>query len=207
MLILLRILFTGAFIYCVAAARKDARTNVAAGDLAGALWLGATVIAALACAAVWAPFLGAKVADPLTGGMVNTPFVERKNFLLQFIRWCDKKDHRLFARWFCFIEGVRAPWLPTAFVLGLKNSRSGSWLEKVYAREVFKFNNAENCISAFQTLRKHGIDPRPHRNADVNMVLISLERADAPNPAVLDVPPAPPPPKLERDKRIEIGPE
>jgi len=207
MLILLRIVFTGAFFYCVISARNDGRNPGAAGDLTGALWLVATFLAALACGIVWAPFLGAKVADPLTGGMVNTPFVERKNFLLQFIRWCDKKNHRLLTRWLCFLEGVRAPWLPTAFILGLKNSRPGSWLERVYAREVFKFNNAENCILAFQTLRRHGIDPRPHRNADLNMVLMSIERGEAPNPPLLDVQPAPPPPKLERDKRIDIGRE
>ena len=206
MLVLLRILFTGLFLYCVVQARDNARTNLAAGDLENALWVGGGVIVAIACAIVWAPYIGGKVADPLTGGMVNSPLVERKNWLLQLIRWLDKKGKSpRMIRALCFVEGVRAPWLPTAFNLGLKHSAPGSWLEKVYARELFKFNNAENCLRAFEALMRHGIDPRPHNNPDVNAVLLSLERGPAPEPDILAVPPAPPPPPLKRDERIRIG--
>src|SRR5688572_27071612 len=123
MLIILRILFTGLFIYCVLEARENARENLAAGDLTNAFWVGAGVLSAIACAIVWAPYLGAKIADPLTGGLVNTPFDERKNYLLKFIRWCDKHERRCLARWLCFVEGVREPWMPMAFILGLKNSK------------------------------------------------------------------------------------
>ena len=205
MLVLWRIVFTGAFIYCVVQARDNARTNLAAGDMNSAFWVAMGVIAAIASAIVWAPYLGAKVADPLTGGMINSEVAERKNRLLQLIRWCDKKGHRAAVRWLCFIEAVRAPWLPTAYHLGLAHSRPGSWLEKVYAREVFKFNNAEQCMKAFRALQRHGIDPRPHASADVNMVLMSVDRAAAEDPNKLAVPAAPPPPPLSRDKRIRIG--
>ena len=206
MLVLLRIIFTGAFIYCIAQARDNARTNLAAGDLNNAFWVGAGVFAAIASAIVWAPYLGAKVADPLTGGMVNTPSAERKNFVLWLVRWLEKRErHPGLIRWLCFIEGVRAPWLPTGFVIGLQHAKPGSWLEKVYAREVFRFNNAENCILAFRALMRHGIDPRPHPSPDVNIVLLSQDRSAAPEPAKLGVPTAPPPAPLARDKRIRIG--
>jgi hypothetical protein len=206
MLILLRIIFTGTFLYCVVQARDNARDNLVAGDLTNAFWVGAGVITAIACAIVWAPYLGAKVADPLTGGMISSSTAERKNWLLQLIRWLDKKEKApALVRWLCFIEGVRAPWLPTAFNLGLRNAKPDSWLEKVYAREVFKFNNAGNCLRAFEALRRHGIDPRPHSSPDVNTVLLSLDRAPAPEPAIMEVPPAPPPPPLKRDDRIKIG--
>ena len=152
MLVLLRILFTGAFLYCCAQARDNARTNLAGGDLANAFWVGAGVIAAIASGIVWAPYLGAKVADPLTGGMINSESSERKNLLLQLIRWSAKKGRSGWVRWLCFIEATRAPWLPTAYILGLTHSRPGSWLEKVYAREVFKFNNVEKCLKAFRAL-------------------------------------------------------
>ncbi len=208
MLILLRILFTGAFIYCIAQARDNARTNLASGDLNSAFWVAAGVIASIASAIVWAPYFGAKVADPLTGGMVQSHTAERKNFVMWLIRWLDKREkHPGLIRWLCFIEGVRAPWLPTGFVIGLAHAKPGSWLEKVYAREVFRFNNAENCMKAFQALMRHGIDPRPHPNTDVNLVLLSLERGAAPEPAKLEVPTAPPPPPLKRDDRIRIGTE
>jgi hypothetical protein len=206
MLVLLRIIFTGAFIYCVIQARDNARTNLASGDMESAFWVSAGVLAALASAIAWAPYLGGKVADPLTTGMVNSEYRERKNFLMQLIRWCDKKGHAGWVRWLCFVEAVRAPWLPTAYSLGLANAREGSWLEKVYAREVFKFNNAEQCMKAFRVLQRHGIDPRPHSSPDVNVVLLSVDRSVAPDPQKLDVPQAPPPPAVERDHRIKLGP-
>jgi hypothetical protein len=206
MLVLFRILFTAAFVYCVAQGRENARENLATGDLTNAFWVAAGVIAAIAAAIVWAPYLGSKVADPLTGGTINSPLDQRKNYLMQLIRWLDKKrKFPALVRWLCFVEGVRAPWLPTAFILGLAHSRPGSWLEKVYAREIFKFNNAENCMRAFHALQRHGIDPRPHANPDVNMVLMSLERSVAAEPGKLNVPAAPPSPPLQRDKRIRIG--
>ncbi len=208
MLVLLRIIFTGLFIYCIAQARDNARTNLAAGDMNNAFWVGAGVIVAIAAAICWAPYFGAKVADPLTGGMVQTPPVERKNFVMWLVRWLDKREkYPGLIRWLCFIEGVRAPWLPTGFVIGLEHSKPGSWLEKVYAHEVFKFNNAENCLKAFNALMRHGIDPRPHPSPDVNIVLLSLERSEAPEPSKLEVPTAPPPPPIERNPRIRIGTE
>lgn len=206
MLVLLRIIFTGAFIYCVVQARENAANNLAGGDLNNAMWVALGVMAAIASAIVWAPYLGGKVADPLTGPMLTSEFIERKNLLLQLIRWCDKKGKSRWVRWLCFVEATRAPWLPTAYALGMANARPGSWLEKVYAREVFKFNNAEQCMKAFHILRRHGIDPRPHLSADVNMVLMSTERSVAADPQIVRVPPAPPPAPLERDKRIRIGP-
>jgi hypothetical protein len=206
MLVLLRIIFTGIFFYCVVRARDNAQNNLVGGDMENAFWVGAGVLVAIACAIVWAPYIGGKVADPLTGGMVNSPLIERKNWLMQFARWLDKK-HKWprFIRWLCFVEGVRAPWLPTAFNLGLKHSEHGSWLEKIYAREVFKFNNAEHCLRAFEALQRHGIDPRPHKNPDVNTVLLSLERRPAPDPEIMPVPEAPPPPPLKRNERIRIA--
>lgn len=205
MLILLRIIFTGAFLYAINEARLNAQTNPQSGDLTQAFWLGVTVVIAIATAATWAPYFGEKVSDPLTGGMVSSSYKEHANRLLQFIHWCEKKGWRGLAAWLCFIEGVRFPWLPTPFVVGLHNAREGSWLEKVYAREVFKFNNAEHCMKAFRALQRHGIDPRPHQSADVNIVLLSLDKEVRPEAQILNVPEAPPPPKLERDPRIKLG--
>ena len=207
MLVILRILFTGLFFYCVVQARDNAQNNLVAGDMANAFWVGSGVLVAIACAIVWAPFIGGKIADPITGGMVNSDPIERPKRLLRLIRWLDKKERSpALIRYLCFIEGVRVPWLPTAFQLGLNHSKPGSWLEKVYAREVFRFNNVENCMRAFQVLQRHGIDPRPHNNPDVNTVLMSLERGSADTPEVMQVAPAPPPPTLKRNERIKIGP-
>ncbi len=206
MLVLLRIIFTGALVYSLSQARDNARDNLTSGDLNNAFWVAAAVVAAIAAALSWAPYLGGKIADPLTGGMVESPPIERKNLVLWLIRWLDKRHkHAALIRWLCFLEGIRAPWLPTGFAIGLRHAEAGSWLEKVYARQVFRFNNAENCVRAFHALRRHGIDPRPHANPDVNALLLSLDRSAAPDPARLDLPAAPPPPPLARNPRIRIG--
>jgi hypothetical protein len=206
MLFILRILFTGAFIYCVIQARDNARTNLASGDMDAAFWVGAGVIVAILCAVVWAPLLGEKVADPISGGLVNSDPIDRRNRLMRLIRWLEAKEKAPgLIRWLCFVEGVRRPWLPTAFKIGLGHSKPGSWLEKVYARELFRFNNVENCLTAFSVLQQRGIDPRPHPNPDVNAVLMAAERGAAPEPNAVFMAPAPPPVTLKRNERIRIG--
>ena len=206
MLLILRILFTAVFFYCVIEARDNARTNLVSGDMEAAFWVGTGVIVAILCAIVWAPFFGEKVADPISGGLVNSDPIDRKNRLMQLVRWLATKERAPgLIRILCFIEGVRRPWLPTAFNIGLSHSKPGSWMEKIYARELFRFNNVENCIRAFTALQRHDIDPRPHPNPDVNTVLMSLERGAAPEPEAMHVAPAPPPPTLKRNTRIQIG--
>ena len=207
MLVILRIIFTGLFFYCVVQARDNAENNLVAGDLNNAFWVGAGVLAAIACAIVWAPFIGGKIAGPMTGSMVNSEPIERPKRLLRIIRWLDKKERSpALIRFLCFIEGVRVPWLPTAFQIGLTHSKPGSWLEKIYAREVFRFNNVERCMRAFEVLQRHGIDPRPHHNPDVNTALMSLDRGAAPDPSLMQISPAPPPSPPKRNERIKIGP-
>ena len=205
MLVLLRIVFTSAFIYCIVEARRGAGQPTAIDDVSHAFWLAVAVIVGLACSATWAPYLGEKVAGPLTGGWTESHLDERKNLLLQLIRWCDKRHNARAVRWLCFFEGVRAPHLPTAFILGLKNSKSGSWLEKVYAREVWRFNHTENCVKAFLILQQHGINPGLHNNSEVNLALFTKERQVASERRPIEVPVAPPVQTLQRDTRIRIG--
>ncbi|HVK59324.1 MAG TPA: hypothetical protein VM735_11125 [Candidatus Kapabacteria bacterium] len=206
MLVILRIIFTSAFFYCVLQARDNAQNNLVGGDITNAFWVGTGVLLAIACALVWAPFIGEKVADPISGGLVNSEPIDRKNRLFQVVRWLEKKERApLLIRLLCFVEGVRRPWLPAAFYTGLNHSKPGSWFEKIYAKEVFRFNNVENCIRALAALQRHGIDPLPHENPDVNAILLSLERGASPGPDLVQVAPAPPPPTLQRNKRIRLG--
>ena len=207
MLILLRIIFGALMYYAFKEAQMNARLNPMSGDLSNAYWVAVVVILALCNAFVWAPYFGEKLADPLTGATVDAEYKESKNWLLKIIRKCEKNGLRGLAAMLCFIEGVRRPYLPTAFVIGMNTARKGSWLEKVYAKEVFKFSNAQHCLTAYNVLKTHGIDPRPHATPGVNLVLISSEHEVKPTPPSMGVPEAPPPPKLERDPRIDIGPE
>ena len=205
MLVVLRIFFGALMYWAFKEARMNAQINPTSGDLANAYWVAVIVILGIANSAVWAPYFGEKLADPLTGGTIDSEYKEPKNILLKLIRICEKHRLRSLVTFLCFIEGVRAPYLPLAFVIGMNNARPGSWLERIYAREVFKFNNAQNCLRAFKILKGHGIDPRPHAMPGVNLVLYSSEHEVRASPPPLDVPEAPPPPKLERNDRIDIG--
>lgn len=207
MLIILRILLGALMYWAFREARMNAQTNPLTGDLSNAFWVAVVVILAFANAIVWAPYFAEKVADPLTGGTVNAEYKEPNNLLLKLIRNCERRGSKTLAAYLCFVQGVRTPYLPTAFVIGMHNAPKGSWLEKVFAKEVFKFNNAQNCMTAFNILKTHGIDPRPHRVPGVNLVIYSTEHEVKPEPRRVDVPEAPPPPKLKRDDRIDIGPE
>jgi hypothetical protein len=184
----------------------NAQLNPLSGDLSNAYWLAVVVILGIANAAVWAPYFGEKLADPLTGATVNAEYKEPKNYLLKLIRWSERRGHRSLVTFLCFLEGVRTPNLPTAFVIGMNNARPGTWLEKVYAKEVFKFNNTQHSLKAYEILKRRGIDPRPHGSPAVNLAIVSAEHEVKEPPPPMNVPPAAPPPKLGRDKRIDIGP-
>jgi hypothetical protein len=204
MLILLRIVFGVTLFLVMRAAYRNGQNNLQAGDLLNAGYVALSVILAVANALVWAPYFGGKIADPLTGVITTGAFVDRKNYLLRFIYWLQERGFRRLTTFFCFLEGIHYPNRPAAFVIGLKHAKPGSWLEKVYAKEVFKFDNAQNCIVAYQALKRHNIDPGTHQNPEINLVLISVNRSAKPEPEKLAVPPAPPPPTIKRNSRIEL---
>jgi hypothetical protein len=205
MWVVLRILFGVLMFLAFKEARMNAQSNPMYGDLSNAFWVAVVLILGMANGIVWTPFFASKISDPLTGGTIDSEFKDDKSLLMRVARWCDSRGYRLVARWVCFVEAARRPWLPAPYVVGLANSEMGSWLEKVYATEVFKFNNAQNCLIAYETLKRHGIDPRPHANPGVNLVLVSQERELKPTPETIEAPTAPPAPAIQRDKRIKLG--
>src|ERR1041385_8184383 len=112
MLIVLRIMFGALMYWAFREARMNAQLNPMTGDLSNAYWVAVVVILAIANAAVWAPYFGEKLADPLTGAAVESEYKEPRNFLLKLIRRCEKHGHRSLVASLCFFEGVRTPHLP-----------------------------------------------------------------------------------------------
>lgn len=203
-LIALRIVFGAALACAFSKVWQNEQAAPESGDLANAFYLAVCVILAIANAVVWAPYFGDRVSGPLTGMMTRGTYADRKNLLLRLIHWLERHHLRRLTRWFCFLEGVHHPDRPAAFVIGLKHAAKGSWLEEVYALALFHFDNAQNCLLAYEALRRHRIDPRPHHNPEVNMLLVSIEREVRPEPESVVVPPAPPAPALKRDRRIRL---
>ena len=204
MLAILRIIFGAALLYMMRQVRENSQLHPETGDLANAGYLALCVVLGIANAAVWAPFLGAKVSGPVTDLMTTGTYIDEKNRFLQLIRWLNNRGYRRVTLFLCFLEGVRRPWMPTAFVIGFQNSKPGTWFEKVYAREVFRFNNSQNCVLAYRALKRHGIKPRAHPNPEIDLVLLALQKPIRPEFPPMPLPPAPQAPPLPRNKRIQL---
>lgn len=202
--ILLRLAAGTALIYVFMLVNEMSLERGTEADLTHAFLMALAVMLCVVNAAVWAPYVGAKVAEPVTGMLTDGSFQERKFRWLRLLRWLDAKGCRRLTMCCCFIAGVKHPFLPTAFKIGLKNARPGGWWERIYAREVYRFGNARDCILAFHALKRHGVDPPLHTNPEINVVLQSLEREVKPTPDPLPVPPAPPVETLKRNTRIRL---
>lgn len=204
MLLIFRILFTGLFVGLLAHAAREAHLNLS-NDIGNAGNFVLAVLIGIAAAATWAPVLGEVVAGPMTGTLTDGSVSQDNTGLIRWIRRLEARGWRRLVVVLCFVEGVRHPRLPAAFVLGMNNTRPGSWLERVFSEEVFRFNNVANCVRAHDILKlRHDVNPGLHREAEVNLAIRSHIREPRPEAAILAVPAAPPPPPLQRNERIRL---
>ena len=206
MLVLLRIFFTGAFLWLIAHAARQAQGNLG-DDVGNAGNFALAVVVGLAAGLTWAPVLGETVAGPMTGLMTDGSVSDDRTGLLRFIRRCEARGWRRLTVLLAFWECVLRPRMPAAYVIGFNNARPGSWLERVFALEVWRFNNIANCMRAHEVLKlRHEIDPGVHPEPGVNVALMAHLRV--PNAALppLPVPPAPPAPLPPRNQRIQLFP-
>jgi len=202
--LLLRILFTGAFIWLMRSAATESSANLDA-DVVNAGRFALAVLVGFIASATWAPVLGDWVAGPVTGLMTDGTVSSDNPTLVRWGRSCAMSGHRRLAVMLAFLEGVRRPLLPAAFVVGMDNSQPGSWLQYVFAREVWRFNSVANCLRAyFILLAYREKPPRRHPVAEINLALIANLRPPAEPAEILAVPPAPPPPPLKRNDRIKL---
>jgi hypothetical protein len=204
MLVILRILFGAALVYALTMGAESAPGSGEVGDMTGPLYMVICVVLGILNALVWAPYLGAKLSMPLTGMLTSGEYVESTNWVSRGIHWAGRHRLRRLALFLCFWEGVRHPNSPFPFVAGLGHAREGSWLEKVFAREVFRFNNIQHCVRAYQALRRQGITPKTHPSQEVNAALLALDRPPRPEAEVLAVPPAPEAEAPKRNPQIRL---
>lgn len=204
MIVLGRLFFTVALVYGFWEAGANARMDPHSGDLTNAFWLSFCVIMAIGAAFCWAPlFVGRLMANSLTSPLTSGHYQEPHHRLLGLIRWCENRRFRRAVCGLCFLEGVRRPWQPVPFVIGVRNARPGSWLEKVFAEEVYRSYHTAECIKAREILRRHGVEPPPHAVGSVRLILDSLDRETAPDKPPLPVPAAVPP-SLQRNPRVTL---
>jgi hypothetical protein len=175
MILLLRIAAVGALGYGLVQVAKQSGAGEGArtDELAHAFWLAFSLVIGVVTALLWAPAVADRAANPLTVGTTSGPGAELPHRLLRLIRTCERRGWRRLARWLSFLEGVRHPWRPAPFVIGMNTSEPGSWLERVFAQEVYRFTNVENCVRAYEILCRHGRRPAPHARDEVNRSIAS----------------------------------
>lgn len=196
--------FTFWFIYLLAQMRQDSPMSPGA-DLASAASLAMAIVVGLVVACFWAPILGGKIASPVTDVLANGRDSERRGGLMHWIRWCVARGHRRTALALCFIEGITQPELPAHFSIALSQTRPGSWLEKVFAREVYRFSNVANCVIAHDILLlRHDIHLPSHSTTEVQLALFARSIEPRPEMPPLVLPPAPPTPTPARNSRIRL---
>ena len=164
------------------------------------------LLGAILMGALWAPVIGAKLSDPITGAITQeTSLPPDPNRLVGRIRRLQNRGHHRLALLAIFIEGMRHPDLPQAAVLGLRSVRPGSLLEKWFAKEVYRFNNIQNCLHAYLILKeRHGFILPLHRQPEVNLAIVGLDRQPPPEPAKLQLKPSESPPLPARNPSIKL---
>jgi hypothetical protein len=203
-LLLLRILLTGAFLYLLGLAARDSSANLDQ-DVLNAGRFALAIAIGFAAALTWAPLLGESIAGPVTGLMTDGSVSDDNSWLIRLARQWEARGRRRGTVFLCFLEGVRRPNLPAAFVLGMHNALPGSWLEKMFALEVWRFNNIANSLKAHEILTlRHDHELSLHPVPEVNLALWANLREPAPEPENIPVPPAGPPPPLQRNSRIHL---
>jgi hypothetical protein len=157
-------------------------------------------------AILWAPVIGEKLSDPLTSAITEeTSLPPHAGRLVGAIHRLQRRGFHRPALLLVFLEGMRRPDLPQAALLGLRSSRPGSFLEKCFAREVYKFNNIQNCLYAYKVLtERHGTTPPLHQQHEVNLAILNLSRVRPPEPAKLQIISQPAPSTPERNQRIKL---
>jgi hypothetical protein len=179
---LLRLLLTAGLIYGLVQVNQTPLDGAGAGGLTGTLWMGLTLVLAVAAALAWAPVvIGRLVSNPLTDPLPDGGGPREPRWRL--IRWAHARRHCRLARWLCYLAGVRRPWLPLPFAFGLANSVPGSVLERLYAAELLRSKTVADHPEARVVLQTLAEDPDPRRSPLVRRVLAVLAlTADADPP-------------------------
>lgn len=202
MIVVLRILFGAGLVGVLFLALQESNQNIA-GDVTPGFYLAVGLVLALANAIVWASWIGERIAGPLDSMYVGKGAPVSSHLGLRLAQKAAARGHRRLALCLAFIEGVRHPDFSGPFIVGMRNARPGTWLEKVFAREVYRFDGIDNCVRAYTILKQHGIKPPPHRNKEITGVLLSLEHQTRPPAEALPVPKGPDI-ELQRNPRIRL---
>jgi hypothetical protein len=200
MLSLMRMLFTVGWWFCMFKAGDVARS--AGNDNLCLLYFIWALILSLPTSALWAPLIASMLCGSLAGIMGDDASIEPNYGLMSLIEWARERNCRSLVVLLCVIKAFLEPDLPSAFLLGMEYTKRGSWLERFFAEQIFRFDNTQNCVKAAEVLKRHGVNPGRHPNPEVNLLLSSASRktampsASPPSPVV--------PPKVGKKTTFKV---
>jgi hypothetical protein len=206
MLTVLRFIFPACFAWSLHVGSRLA--DVSRGTTTSSAELGyiaLCLIFALASGIVWAPAIGARMAQPVTDIFVDTGEMPHETPTLLMARAAGERGFPRLAVLLCLFAGWLHPSWPGAFLMGLKYSAPRSWFERHFAAHVYQFENARNCWMALLILRQHGRDPGVHPQAEIARLIFLWER-EPPTDISLPLPlvRASTPPAIQRNPAIKI---
>lgn len=204
MVIILRFLLPGLFVWCLLQGAQEAGSGASAWELNGFGYLVMALFLALGSAIVLAPFIGEKIAEPLTQVLTAGDVPELEDASAKLAAIMFKRGWRITALGYCLTHSLQSSKSPMIPWLGLQNSRPGSWLEREFAWSVYGFNHALRCIEAYRVLQRHGIRPPVHPDPMVAVYIKSSEQMPKDSGPPVPLPEPAKPPGLQRDPRIRL---
>jgi hypothetical protein len=203
MIAVIRVLITGVFLYFLV---QEAKDYPRLSDL-NLLFLAAyALVGGVFVAIWWVPVVGTALSEPFTSTFTEEAVhPSSSNTLVRLIHRLQARHHHRLALMICFLEGLRYPDLPHPPLLALRSVKPGSYLERCFAREVYRYHNVQNCLHACLILvDRHGLTPPPHPVPEVRLALLQSQRGPTPEPTTLVLSPKTKPAGLKRNREIVL---
>ncbi len=206
MLFLCRLVFGGCMIWSIhLAIQLSNRTNMQRAELPEiGFSMAVLLVLALLNAIVWAPYIGAKIADPIAGMFTRSSFSWHRSKIYKHILRLEHKKKYKTAAWTAYFYGLMRPNEPEVFYSGMQNSVPSSYLQKYFAEKVYQFLNARRCLEAYTILKSLGWEPVRHREQSINRLIMVHFSQKRERPSKLELLSAPPLSTLARNVNITL---
>lgn len=202
--VFLRTLVTGLIVW-VLMQGADAVAQASPGKpFPGVQYVLAALVLAWMAGFLWAPWVGECLAGTLTSELTQADPLPDERRIPRWIRAAEGRKWRRLVLWLCLLEILRRPRRPAVWRTGLKHAREGTWLQAWFARGVYRFQNAFDCLDAYEVLKRHGKNVPPHPVPEVERRLLLMRTEPPPERVPMPLPQAPQVQSLRRDSRIQL---
>lgn len=124
--------------------------------------------------ASYSSVIGEWIGDAVWMRFSENPGYDHPHWLVYLTRWLERHECRFTLRWTCFFA-VQILFFSEWAILykrGLGAAREGTWLECYFARHLYQFSNALDSLKAAEVMVRHGIQPKAHPDAQVQLFIL-----------------------------------